>query len=122
MTTGGAISGYCAMGKVRIAARPAITIKIDSTAAKIGLSMKKREIIGRGYFAGAGWAAALASCGSGLPEFAGLDSPAAGGGFAGATWTVAPGAIFSTPSSTTRSPVLSPDSMIQPSPAQLPTC
>src|SRR5947207_10383706 len=31
------------MGRLRIAARPASTMKMDSTAAKIGLSMKKRE-------------------------------------------------------------------------------
>src|SRR5438128_8613178 len=37
------MSGYCAMGRLRIAARPASTIKMDSTAAKIGRSMKKRE-------------------------------------------------------------------------------
>ena len=45
VTTGGAISGYCATGSTRIAASPAITMKMDSTVAKIGLSMKKREII-----------------------------------------------------------------------------
>ena len=46
MTTGGAISGYCAIGSVRIAARPASTRKIEITAAKIGRSMKKRENMG----------------------------------------------------------------------------
>src|SRR3954471_9003614 len=43
VTTGGAMSGYCAMGNVRIAARPASAMKMDRTAAKIGRSMKKRE-------------------------------------------------------------------------------
>src|SRR5436309_3492761 len=43
LTTGGAISGYWAIGSVRIADRPAMTKKIDSTAAKMGRSMKKRE-------------------------------------------------------------------------------
>src|SRR5258708_30898968 len=43
LTTGGAISGYCAIGSVRIAARPASTRNSDITAAKIGRSMKKRE-------------------------------------------------------------------------------
>src|SRR6266850_5761215 len=43
VTTGGAISGYWAIGRLRIAARPAITMKIESTAANIGRSMKKRE-------------------------------------------------------------------------------
>src|SRR5687767_13884243 len=45
VTTGGAISGYWAIGRIRIAARPAITMKIESTAAKIGRSMKKRDIM-----------------------------------------------------------------------------
>src|SRR5687767_7669127 len=53
VTTGGAISGYCAIGSTRIAARPAITMKIDSTAAKIGRSMKKRDIM-RGSLLGVG--------------------------------------------------------------------
>src|SRR5438067_5793347 len=43
VTTGGAISGYCAIGRLLIAARPASTMKIERTAAKIGRSMKKRE-------------------------------------------------------------------------------
>jgi hypothetical protein len=46
VTTGGAISGYWAMGRMRIAARPAMTMKMDSTAARIGRSMKKRENMG----------------------------------------------------------------------------
>src|SRR5438046_7179855 len=47
VTTGGAISGYCAIGRVRIAASPASTMKTDTTVAKIGLSMKKRENMAR---------------------------------------------------------------------------
>src|SRR5437016_1702219 len=47
VTTGGAMSGYCAMGRLRIAARPASTMKMDSTAAKIGRSMKNLENMGR---------------------------------------------------------------------------
>ncbi len=43
VTTGGAISGYCAIGSERIEARPAITMKTESTAANIGRSMKKRD-------------------------------------------------------------------------------
>src|SRR5512146_2675469 len=43
VTTGGAISGYCAMGSERIAARPASTMKMEITAANSGRSMKKRE-------------------------------------------------------------------------------
>ena len=42
-TVGGAISGYCATGKAMIDASPPIVITIDSTAAKIGRSMKNRE-------------------------------------------------------------------------------
>src|SRR6476660_8304372 len=42
-TTGGAISGYCAIGRPRMEASPAMTMKMDRTAAKIGRSMKKRE-------------------------------------------------------------------------------
>src|SRR3954465_6898568 len=43
VTTGGAISGYCAIGKGRTAAGPASAVKAARTAAKIGRSMKKRE-------------------------------------------------------------------------------
>src|SRR3972149_10307694 len=43
VTTGGAISGYCAIGSTRPAARPASTMNIDSTTAKIGRSMKNLE-------------------------------------------------------------------------------
>src|SRR5438270_10522753 len=42
-TSGGAISGYCAKGSRVTATAPTITITIDTTAAKIGRSMKKRE-------------------------------------------------------------------------------
>src|SRR5262245_52097922 len=40
-TVGGAISGYCATGNVGYATTPKITINVDTTAAKIGRSMKK---------------------------------------------------------------------------------
>src|SRR5256885_14150217 len=40
-TVGGAISGYCATGNVGYAMTPKITMSVDSTAAKIGRSMKK---------------------------------------------------------------------------------
>src|ERR1043165_2704483 len=46
VTTGGAISGYCAIGSERIAARPASTRNSEITTAKIGRSMKKRDSIG----------------------------------------------------------------------------
>ena len=51
VTTGGAISGYCAIGRFRIAARPAMTIKTERTAAKIGRSMKNLENMARAYLA-----------------------------------------------------------------------
>src|SRR5262245_16522630 len=40
---GGAISGYCATGSRANATAPRITNTIDTTAAKIGRSMKKRD-------------------------------------------------------------------------------
>ena len=42
-TLGGTTSGYSLTGSSGIAINPVIKIKIDSTAAKIGLSIKKRE-------------------------------------------------------------------------------
>ena len=39
--------GYCAIGSVNTAIDPASVMTIDSTEAKIGRSMKKREIIGQ---------------------------------------------------------------------------
>ena len=39
------MSGYCAIGRERMAARPASTITMDRTVAKTGLLMKKREIM-----------------------------------------------------------------------------
>ena len=44
LMTGGAISGYCATGRRVKATAPRITITIETTAAKIGRSMKKCEI------------------------------------------------------------------------------
>src|SRR5665213_1459947 len=40
---GGVTCGYCAMGSVHTATPPANVITMDSTAAKIGRSMKNRE-------------------------------------------------------------------------------
>jgi hypothetical protein len=51
VTTGGAISGYCAIGSLIIAPTPAITITVDKTTAKIGRWMQNREIITASYFA-----------------------------------------------------------------------
>src|ERR1043165_3658504 len=42
-TEGGTTSGYSLTGSVTIAIRPAMKITIESTAAKIGRSMKKRD-------------------------------------------------------------------------------
>src|SRR4051812_1781073 len=42
-TSGGAMSGYCAKGSRVTATAPTIMITIDTTAAKIGRSMKKCE-------------------------------------------------------------------------------
>src|SRR6185295_11550740 len=67
VTTGGAISGYCAIGRLRIADRPASTRNVEITAAKIGRSMKKRENMGGrscAYFFGASVGAFGASAGA----------------------------------------------------------
>src|SRR5580704_10900347 len=51
-TVGGTISGYSLMGRFGIASKPATVIKIASTVANIGRSMKKEEIfIGMAYLA-----------------------------------------------------------------------
>src|SRR5215470_9857232 len=41
---GGTTSGYCATGRETYAIEPRITVTIEMTAAKIGRSMKKREM------------------------------------------------------------------------------
>src|SRR3974390_2391621 len=43
LTVGGAISGYSETGRARCTIAPAMVRRIDSTAAKIGRSMKKWE-------------------------------------------------------------------------------
>src|SRR3569833_4754052 len=43
-TDGGTTSGYSEIGMARSASRPARKISVDKTPAKIGRSMKKREI------------------------------------------------------------------------------
>ncbi len=40
---GGVICGYCAIGSVQTATPPVSTMMMDTTVAKIGRSMKKRE-------------------------------------------------------------------------------
>lgn len=45
------MSGYCAIGKVKIDTAPAITMKMEMTEANIGLSIKNRlSILGLSYF------------------------------------------------------------------------
>src|ERR1035437_5322804 len=44
-TEGGAICGYCAIGRFFIDTRPAKVMMIEMTAANIGRSIKKREIM-----------------------------------------------------------------------------
>jgi hypothetical protein len=46
ITVGGVISGYWATGSVSEAMRPAITMMIEMTDAKIGRLMKKRDMDG----------------------------------------------------------------------------
>ena len=41
VTVGGAISGYCAIGSVKIAIAPTMIVTIDRTPAKTGRSIKK---------------------------------------------------------------------------------
>ena len=94
VTTGGAISGYCAIGSTRIDARPARMMKIDRTAAKIGRSMKKRENISSPAASG--------------PASRPSSGPAGLRAFFSAIFTGAPGPIFITPSTITRSPPSGP--------------
>jgi hypothetical protein len=100
-TTGGAISGYCAIGSTRIAAIPASAMKSEMTTAKIGRSMKKRENMMVGY---------LFFSGDWIPAFAGTAALAPGvppGDSAARTG--APGKkIFASPSTITLSPAASP--------------
>src|SRR3954470_18606845 len=62
VTVGGAISGYCDTGRPNAETRPAIRMTIESTLAKIGRSMKKREKLpmARPYFVAPAGAAVLA--------------------------------------------------------------
>src|SRR6266404_2076441 len=47
-TPGGVMRGYCAMGKNRSAIPPIKVMTTESTVAKMGRSMKKREIMSAG--------------------------------------------------------------------------
>src|SRR5690606_37924851 len=44
LIVGGAMSGYCANGSIGMAKAPARVMKTEITIAKIGRSMKKREM------------------------------------------------------------------------------
>src|SRR5579859_7873910 len=44
-TAGGAIGGYCAIGRAMIARIPAMMMTMAITTAKIGRSMKKRDTL-----------------------------------------------------------------------------
>src|SRR5690606_30369452 len=44
LMVGGAMSGYCARGSIGMAKAPTRVMKTETTIAKIGRSMKKREI------------------------------------------------------------------------------
>src|SRR5438093_2229072 len=81
-TTGGAISGYCAIGSVRIAARPASTRNMEITAAKIGRSMKKRENMSFRLYALGADLASLGGAAGGAPGAPGAfgAAPGAAGG------------------------------------------
>jgi len=88
LIVGGAISGYCAMGRRENETAPRMTMIIDTTAAKIGLSMKKceRRMVGAGYFAEA----------VGVPVPPGAAAPASSG------VTLMPGRTRIKPLTTTR--------------------
>src|SRR5687768_2553442 len=121
------------MGSTRIAARPASAMKIESTAAKIGRSMKKRENIVYSLDVGAIvgtdarrrstpeadflGAASLA----GVPPFAGAPGAPGGGAFGSPTCTVAPGKTFIRPSVITLSPAFTPEVTTQSPPTHSPT-
>src|SRR5580692_2668257 len=65
----GVICGYCAMGSVVIATRPAIVMTMEMTAEKMGRSMKKWEIISAAptlFFLGLNFAADAPGFGSRL--------------------------------------------------------
>ena len=67
-TVGGTTSGYSLIGRTCIDRRPAMVMTIDSTVAKIGRSMKNREMfIGRSRNRPARRGAALSAGSRGWP-------------------------------------------------------
>src|SRR5437762_6332287 len=104
LTTGGAISGYCAIGSERIDARPASTMNVEMTAANRGRSIKKREnmVCPCAYLDAAPG-----------PAFAGPvgEAGAAGAGAELASLIGPPGWSLATPLTNTLSPAFSPESM-----------
>src|SRR6185436_7522504 len=108
VTTGGAISGYCAIGSERIAARPASTKNTEITAAKIGRSMKNLESMSvardQDLGAGADLASSFAVFAS-LPLASGAPAGAAPGAPGGGPSMIGPlGCNLAIPSTITLSP------------------
>src|SRR4029077_10789933 len=96
VTTGGEISGYCAIGRLIIAPSPAITMTRERTIAKIGRWIQNREIKAAFYF------------------FSNLTAGST-------TLSFAPGLILMPPSTTTISPPCNPSLTNQSSPCQSPS-
>src|ERR1700678_2944064 len=93
---GGAILGYCAMGRVVMASAPISMMTMAITQAKTGRSIKKLTMAGA-YFAGPS-----AAAGGGCAAFE------SGGRYSSGA-TLAPGFADWIPSTMTRSPGLSPE-------------
>src|SRR3954468_10539739 len=104
---GGATRGYWATGRREIASTPNSMIRMETTQAKTGRSMKKRAMVGGPYFL-------PSEAGGGGGVFAGVAAEAVTG------LTVAPGRVFCRPSMMTRSPGLRPSETIQLSPTAVP--
>ena len=94
---GGAMFGYCATGRLVIAKAPASKMKMASTQAKTGRSIKNLPMTMLPYFDFGCSAVVAAGADGGVRAGAGLAGSAAGAGAAGAAFfhctglTVAPG-------------------------------
>src|SRR5882757_4796258 len=66
-TVGGTISGYSLMGSSGIATRPAVRMRMDTTEAKIGRSMKKDEMFMAAQFDFVAAAAVVVASAAGAP-------------------------------------------------------